>query len=311
MSPRRTNSRDGLDRSSSGNRLSLKPLQPHHDDHPLEDRHLHVSTGNGEHVSLAESESEGLPLVTGARTSRARQNQHAVIDRHRRHRQEKTAPLTDDAAALISENQELRQQTMDLKLQLADAIAKIDELVQQNQQLMHMQNVRNRNGNVAQEEPVQDQTYREYNQDMKSAADANPTQKQKGTTPHSFDRSLGYGQGNSRPSSYLSKSGGPLQALGGAASVRNMFSSLRGEAEVTNASSVVASTAANKRSSLVSTRSSFYSARSMSSVSTSVRNDDSSQSISLHPDDLLRYGDHSNSNSIASIGHHQHQNHNT
>ena len=30
--------------------------------------------------------------------------------------------MTDDAAALISENQELRQQTMDLKLQLANAI---------------------------------------------------------------------------------------------------------------------------------------------------------------------------------------------
>ena len=263
----------------------MVPLQPHHDAHPLDGPHLHVSANRYMYPG-GESGRQNLSgtdiHVADASTRTTQRHGNGGQLKATQDTQCRANGQNEDVAALISENHELRQQTMELKLQLADALAKIDELMQQNRQLskLHEQQMKTCTPNTAQEEMSHpnnacSDTYHDYTEEMKPPKEISPL----------------------RPS------------LVGPASIRNMFSSLRGEAEVTNASSAVSS----KRSSIASMgRSSCYNYRSsqsrdgsQSSISTTglssgARNDDSSQSISLHPDDLGRIGDQSN----PSIRHH-------
>ena len=276
MSPRRTNtnSHDGLNSSCSTHGVTSVPLRPHHVDHPLDEQYLHVSAN--EHPD--ESGSDGLPgTEPSARTT------HRHTSSNDNARQQKTNGRNqrmmnknreEDVAGLISENHELRQQTMALSLELADALTKIDELEQQNRKLLKLHEQHTcRTNNASQE--VSSETCLDYQEEMKPARP--PADN---VNAH---QSSGEGMGHLRSS------------LVGTASVRNIFSSLKGEAEATApvTTTATATTTANKRSSFISmARSSIYSGSGRShqsrhdSHSSISINDESSESLSLHPDDV-------------------------
>lgn len=129
-----------------------------------------------------------------------------------------------------SNDAETRNLLVDLKLQLAHALQKVDELTQANKclvnevALLKKQN-KERPCTCTKEDP----TCTAVADGTKSPVGAT---SRSDTTRGKFDPSLGYGSSNIRKPSTTSTAG-PLEALGGAASVRNMFSSLRRESLMT------------------------------------------------------------------------------
>ena len=132
-----------------------------------------------------------------------------------------------------SNDAETRNLLVDLKLQLAEALQKVDELSQANKRL-----VKERDDARVEVALLKKQHEERPCTCTKESPTADGTKSPTSVTIPSdtargkFDPSLGYGSSNIRGPSTTSTAG-PLDALGGAASVRSMFSSLRRESLMT------------------------------------------------------------------------------
>ena len=148
-------------------------------------------------------------------------------------------PVPPPQPRRASNDAETRNLLVDLKLQLAEALQKVDELSQANKRLVKERDeARVEVALLKKQHEERPCTCTKEGPTAVHVADGDGTKSPTSVTIPSdtargkFDPSLGYGSSNIRGPSTTSTAG-PLEALGGAASVRNMFSSLRRESLMT------------------------------------------------------------------------------
>lgn len=139
-------------------------------------------------------------------------------------------PAPQQQQRRASNDAETRNLIVDLKLQLADALQKVDELTQANKRLMKERDeARNEVALLKTQHEAHPCTCTKEGPTAVAGGDGTKSPvsatSRSDTTRGKFDPSLGYGSSNIRgPSTTLTA--GPLEALGGAASVSSFFSSL-------------------------------------------------------------------------------------